>query len=701
MSPLELWLGIEATVNRTGSEYQDQMVLSGVQDRLSDLERIASTGARRVRFPVLWERVAPHSLEEMDWTWTDSRLHRLRNLGVDPIAGLLHHGSGPRYTDLLDSQFPQKLAQYAGAVARRYPWLEHYTPVNEPLTTARFSALYGLWYPHARDTASFLRTLVHQLRGTQLAMQAIREVNSSAKLVQTEDLGFTRSTFKLRYQADFDNLRRWLSLDLLCGRVDSRHELWDYLLEHGLRERDLTPFLEHPCAPDIVGINTYVTSERFLDGRLEHHNPDQHGGNGRDGYVDLETVRVFGGPIGGFAARARETHERYALPLALTEVHLGCTREEQMRWLLEAYRAALELRAEGADVRALTLWSAFGAFEWNSLLIRQEGHYESGLWDVRAPEPRATALVKMAQHIARGETPQHPVLETRGWWHRSERLTYPPFGPVRSSGVEGRPLLIYGPDNALSQAFARVCQWRGLAFQTLNPLEQGFEDLNAVLELEDAWAVVDVSADSGPEVLVRACLERGVKLMSFSSAAVFDGQKGSSYLESDLPNPSSVEGKMALERETLLLEAMPQTLLIRTPEMFSPWNLENPVQAALEAMRSGQPLDMLENLPASWAKRHLPGLPAFLPDVVQTALELLIDDEKGIWHLSSPGPSSWNELARALGGAEVVDSSTTQKPFTVLSSERAWMMPSFEVALERYLEALRRDDVRALEVSRV
>jgi len=77
MSPLELWLGIEATVNRTGSEYQDQMVLSGVQDRLSDLERIASTGARRVRFPVLWERVAPHSLEEMDWTWTDSRLHRL------------------------------------------------------------------------------------------------------------------------------------------------------------------------------------------------------------------------------------------------------------------------------------------------------------------------------------------------------------------------------------------------------------------------------------------------------------------------------------------------------------------------------------------------------------------------------------------------------------------------------------------------
>jgi len=718
MFPLELWLGIEATVNRTDSEYQDQMVLSSVHERMGDLERIASTGAKRVRFPVLWERVAPDSLEDLDWGWTDSRLRGLRDLGVDPIAGLLHHGSGPRYTDLLDPHFPQKLAQYAGAVARRYPWLTHYTPVNEPLTTARFSALYGLWYPHARDVASFLRTLVHQLRGTQLAMQAIREVNSSAQLVQTEDLGFTRSTYKLRYQADFDNLRRWLSLDLLCGRVDSRHELWAYLLEHGLTERDLTPFLERPCPPDIVGINTYVTSERFLDGRLEHHNPDQHGGNGRDGYVDLETVRVFGGGVGGFAARLREAHERYALPLALTEVHLGCTREEQMRWLLEAYRAALELRAEGADVRALTLWSAFGAFEWNSLLTRQEGHYESGLWDVRAPEPRATALVSMAQHIARGETPQHPVLETRGWWHRPERFSHPPFGPVRSSAVEGRPILIYGPDNALSQAFARVCRWRGLAFV----LEHELTDLNAVLEQENPWAVVDVSMDSNPAALVQACFERSLKLLSFSSAAVFDGKKGSPYLESDLPNPSSLQGKRALERETLVLEALPQTLLIRTRDLFGPWDLENPVQAALEAVRSGQPLT-LKNLPASWAKRHLSGLPAswakrhvlsrtgtegparlsglpaYLPDVVQTSLELLIDDEKGVWHLSNPGPSSFEEFIQALGGA--VNSSTTQMPFTVLSSERAWMMPSFINALERYRDALHRDEIRALEVSRV
>ena len=62
----------------------------------------------------------------------------------------MHHGSGPAYTDLKDPDFPNKLAKYAKAVAKKFPWLEYYTPVNEPLTTARFSGLYGLWYPHCK-----------------------------------------------------------------------------------------------------------------------------------------------------------------------------------------------------------------------------------------------------------------------------------------------------------------------------------------------------------------------------------------------------------------------------------------------------------------------------------------------------------------------------------------------------------------------
>ena len=108
---------------------------------------------------------------------------------VKPIVGLVHHGSGPRYTHLLDPSFPQRLAEYARAVAERYPHIDAYTPVNEPVTTARFSALYGFWYPHCRDDRSFVRALMHQMLGIVLAMRAIRKVNSSAQLIQTDDLG--------------------------------------------------------------------------------------------------------------------------------------------------------------------------------------------------------------------------------------------------------------------------------------------------------------------------------------------------------------------------------------------------------------------------------------------------------------------------------------------------------------------------------
>src|SRR5436305_17614 len=118
-------------------------------------------------------------------------------------------------TNLLDDDFPQLLADYARAVAQRYPHVDAWTPVNEPLTTARFSALYGHWYPHRADDESFVRALLVQMRATILAMRAIREVNPDAMLVQTEDLGYTTSSPSLSYQADFENNRRWLSFDLL------------------------------------------------------------------------------------------------------------------------------------------------------------------------------------------------------------------------------------------------------------------------------------------------------------------------------------------------------------------------------------------------------------------------------------------------------------------------------------------------------
>jgi dTDP-4-dehydrorhamnose reductase len=95
-------------------------------------------------------------------------------------------------------------------------------------------------------------------------MRAIRQINPRARLVQTEDLAKAHSTPSLAYQARHENARRWLTLDLPTGRVAAGHPLWSYLARAGLC-RELEELASDPCLPDIVGLDYYPPSERFLD----------------------------------------------------------------------------------------------------------------------------------------------------------------------------------------------------------------------------------------------------------------------------------------------------------------------------------------------------------------------------------------------------------------------------------------------------
>jgi len=427
---IELWGGIEATRNRVGLKWFDQLDRSGHTVRLDDLDRIAALGIRTLRYPILWERIAPDGLDTADWTWPDERLTRLRTLGVRPIITFVHHGSGPAGVDLLNPAFADRLGEFAGAVAVRYPWLTDFTPVNEPLTTARFSALYGHWYPHLRDMRSMINALLNQTHATIQAMAAIRAVIPGARLVQTEDIGKTFSTPLLRPQADFDNERRWLSLDLLCGTVRPGHPLWEYLLSLPIDPLQLEAIAEAETPPDIIGVNYYVTGERFLDERIGRYPVHTHGGNGQVAFADVEAVRVRPEGLYGLNSILAETRDRFQRPLAVTECHLGSTPDEQLRWLEESWHATANARANGIDVCALTIWSLFGSFDWNSLVTRDEGIYEAGVFDVRGLVPQETALASWVRARARGLVPHNVTRATPGWWRRSDRLLYPTDLPI-------------------------------------------------------------------------------------------------------------------------------------------------------------------------------------------------------------------------------------------------------------------------------
>ncbi|HEU4622831.1 MAG TPA: family 1 glycosylhydrolase [Burkholderiaceae bacterium] len=746
-SPIALWIGPEPTVNRVGDRYFDQLEATGFAHRLDDIDRLASLGAERVRFPVLWERAAPHGGEAFDWRWTDSRLKRLRECGLKPIAGLVHHGSGPSDTSLLDPRFPEKLARYARAVAERYPWIDAWTPINEPLTTARFAGLYGIWHPHGNDERAFLRVLMNELRATVLAMRAVRDIIPHAQLVQTDDLGHVESTPPLRYQADFENARRWLGYDALCGLVDDHHPLRKHLRASGITQAELQAFVDEPCPPDIVGINTYATSERFLDHRLDRYSKELHGGNGQHAYADIEKVRVMGRSIGGFEARLREAWQRYQRPVAITEAHLGCTREEQMRWLLEAWRAAERVAKEGADVRAVTVWSAFGAHSWNCLLTRP-GHYESGVWDVRGPDasttsaeafehsvrrrqqpsheiaratPRETALATLARQLARGEKPNHPVLTGCGWWRRHDRLHHPAHGRVYGRTVKGRPVLIIGATGTLGRACARLCALRGLPYRLLSRDELDIAlpaSIDAALKRWRPWAVINTAGfvrvddaehdprhwrenAEGPALLAQACATRKVQLLTFSTDLVFDGEQQRPYVESDTPRPLNAYGASKHAAEQRVLEAMPDALVIRTAAFFGPWDRHNFVTASLERLRRGHAWHAADDQVVS---------PTYVPDLVTASIDLLIDADGGCWHLVNQGAVSWAELARLAARraklnvdlVEGVSGATlgqvARRPaYSALSSERALIMPTLDAGLDRYFREVMQGVLEPLE----
>lgn len=485
----ELWAGAECTVNRVQDRYFDQLRRTGHHGRLEDMERFAELGASAVRFPVLWERVAPDGLRSASFAWSDVRLQRLRALGIRPIVGLLHHGSGPRGTDLCDPEFPQKFARYARAVAERYPWVDAYTPINEPLTTARFAALYGHWYPHRHDTASFLVALTNQVFATVRAMREIRAVNPRAELYQTEDTGQTFATEPLVAQARYENDRRWLSFDLLFGRVDRSHPLRRHLEEHGVPARALDELVAEPCPPNLLGLNYYLTSDRFLDHRRELYPERTWGGNGHQTYADVEAVRVLGSGIVGHEALLEQAIARYRVSCAITEVHVGCHREEQLRWLYEAWMAACSARQRGLDVRAVTLWSLFGSVDWTSLVTEERNEYEPGAFDVRSSPPQRTAIFDLARCLATGRDTAFPALEGEGWWRCDTRLTYPPVGPCRSTGSSkpSAPLIVLA-DGALARRVSGACDRRRLSFQAL--AVDGLHGVPDALARTAAWGIV-------------------------------------------------------------------------------------------------------------------------------------------------------------------------------------------------------------------
>jgi dTDP-4-dehydrorhamnose reductase len=311
-----------------------------------------------------------------------------------------------------------------------------------------------------------------------------------------------------------------------------------------------------------------------------------------------------------------------------------------------------------------------------------------------------------------------------GWWRRPDRIYRPdlqgrsaapaPAGPgVDMEDRATRPLVILGATGTLGNAFARACEVRGIPYHVMTRREVDLANPRSVeraLTEHSPWAVVNaagyVRVDDaerdvelcmqanaiGPGVLAAACSRHAVDLVCFSSDLVFDGSHERlqrPYVESDKVAPLSVYGRSKAEMEQRVLDVMPHALIVRTAAFFGPWDRSNFVSQTIAALVDHNPVRAAIDTVVS---------PTYVVDLANTVLDLLIDRESGIWHVTNRGSVSWQQFAQRVASitklpADLIEGvpmrtlghAAPRPRYAVLVSDRGAIMPPLDDALSRYL----------------
>lgn len=343
----------------------DEMEKCGHYQRWrTDFELTKELGICFLRYGVPLHRVFAGP-ERFDWEFSDLAFQDLKRREIVPIADLCHFGVPDWMGNFQNPEFPELFARYADAFARRYHWVQLYTPVNEMFICALFSAAFGWWNEQLRSDRAFVTALKHIVKANVLAMQAILRVRPDAIFIQSESSEYFHAENPRAIKpAEIMNAKRFLSLDLNYGRrVDS--EMYEYLRDNGMTRQEYQFFLHHHLKHHcLMGNDYYVTNEHRVN---------------EDG-----TTRASG-EVFGYAEITRQYYSRYRLPIMHTEtnLHQGVRGDEAVNWLWKEWANVLCVRNSGMPVVGFTWYSLTDQVDWDTALRESNGRVNPlGLFDL-------------------------------------------------------------------------------------------------------------------------------------------------------------------------------------------------------------------------------------------------------------------------------------------------------------------------------
>jgi len=353
----------------------DEMEKTGHYERWrEDFNLVKESGIEFLRYgpPYYKVHIGPN---QYDWSFTDETFNYLQELNITPLVDLCHFGVPDWIGSFQNPEWPVHFAQYAKAFAKRFPYLQFYTPVNEIFIAATFSAQYGWWNERLASDQAFVTALKNICKANVLAMQAILEVQPQATFIQSESTEYFHAEKPCcRPQAEFLNQKRFLSLDLTYGYpVDVT--MYKYLLQNGMTDEEYEWFgKQNVKAKCIMGNDYYVTNEHMVH---EDH------------------TTSASGEIFGYYVITHQYFSRYRLPVMHTETNMK--EPGSADWLKRQWANAYRLKQDGVPLVGFTWYSLIDQVDWDSALREDAGRVnELGLYDInRKIRPVGAAYSKL------------------------------------------------------------------------------------------------------------------------------------------------------------------------------------------------------------------------------------------------------------------------------------------------------------------
>jgi len=229
-------------------------------------------------------------------------------------------------------------------------------------------------------------------------------------------------------------------------------------------------------------------------------------------------------------------------------------------------------------------------------------------------------------------------------------------------------ILLLGKNGQLGWDLHRTLQSLGIVFavdypeidltspDSINKTAQEYQpeliiNAAAYTDVDRAESEPDIAMDVNglaPGLLAEQAKALGAALIHYSTDYVFDGKKGSPYVETDRLNPINVYGRSKLEGERSISQVNGSYLILRTSWVYS-LRRESFVTKVLRWSRKKQTVRIVSDQIGSptWA-RMLAEITAQVLAKADGSLVHWIKEHRGVYHLAGKGAASRLEWAQAI-----------------------------------------------------